>query len=383
LENRSRNAVVGAVALLLILLFGYGLALYLGGTFKPGFEVTANFSRAGQLLRAGSDVKLRGVLVGAVKTIHIDGSGKARIGMRIFPDQEIPENVGAAIRAKTLFGEKFIELQLPKSMAPDNLAEGAEIPESRTIPPFEVETILEKGVPVLNAIDPEAFGAALHALAEAVVGNEQELRNATLQSEKLLTETERTLPNLERNLVHLKNFAAALNETDDSFLQALDGLSAVGEAIRDNPEAFRRTVLGLVPLARDLGDVLTARQQDLSDIAGKGRAVLDTVAQRAPKLPRLVQLLDGFLGVWVLDLSEGPNWRIYVTDPLIIGGEPYPPGEAPAPRKAAIAELIKKNDAEGIAGLLGVILDAVPLDNLLSGNEQDGQDPGLLGSLLR
>ena len=190
--------------------------LFLGGTFKPGFEVTANFARAGQLLRAGSDVKIRGVLVGAVKNIDITRSGKARIELRIFPEQEIPRNVGAAIRAKTLFGEKFVELQIPDAMEPGNLREGDEIPESRTIPPFEVETILEKGVPVLNAIDPEAFGAALHALAEGFVGNEQALRNATLQSEKLLTETERTLPNLERNLVHLKNFAAALNDTDDS-----------------------------------------------------------------------------------------------------------------------------------------------------------------------
>ncbi len=368
---------------MLILAFGYGMALFLGGTFKPGFEVTANFARAGQLLRAGSDVKMRGVLVGAVKNIDITRSGKARIEMRIFPEQQIPRNVGAAIRAKTLFGEKFVELQIPDAMSPGKLREGDEIPESRTIPPFEVETILEKGVPVLNAIDPEAFGAALHALAKGFVGNEQALRNATLQSEKLLTETERTLPNLERNLVHLKNFAAALNDTDDSFLKALDGLSAVGEAIRSHPDEFRRTVDALVPLATDLGDVLTARQQDLADIAGDGRRVLDEVAERAKNLPRVVELLDSFLGVWILDLSEGPNWRIYVTDPLIIGGAPYPPGEEPAPRQAAIAQFIEKNDAGAIAEVLRVILEAVPLGVLSGAQEEPPSDPSLLGSLLR
>jgi phospholipid/cholesterol/gamma-HCH transport system substrate-binding protein len=381
LENRGRNAVLGAVALLLILAFGYGMALFLGGAFKPGFEVTANFARAGQLLRAGSDVKIRGVLVGAVKNIDITKSGKARIGMRIFPEQEIPRNVGAAIRAKTLFGEKFVELQIPEEMSPGNLREGDEIPESRTIPPFEVETILEKGVPIFNAIDPEAFGAALHALAEGFVGNEQALRNATLQSEKLLTETERTLPNLERNLVHLKNFAAALDDTDESFLKALDGLSAVGEAIRSHPEEFRRTVNALVPLAKDLGDVLTARQQDLADIAGDGRRVLDEVAERAKNLPHLVELLDSFLGVWILDLSEGPNWRIYVTDPPIVGGTPYPPGEEPAPRHAAIAQFIERNDAGAIAEVLRVILEAVPLGVLSPGQEEQPSDPSLLGSL--
>src|SRR5207249_4317343 len=85
----------------------------------------------------------------------------------------------------------------------------------------------------------------------------------------------------------------------------------------------------LVPLTTGLGDVLTARQTDLGDLAGKGRAVLDQVANRAPKLPNLVNALDGFLGAWVADLSQGPNWRIFVTTALA-SGHAYPPGAEPS-----------------------------------------------------
>ncbi len=380
MENRGRNAIFGALAVVVLIFFVYGLSLFLGGSFKPGFEVSATFSRAGQLLRSGSDVKERGVLVGTVTGINVSRSGRATIKMRILPDQEIPSNVGAAIRAKTLFGEKFIDFLVPPKMAKDNLKDGSKIPESRTIPPLEVETILEKGVPVLEAIDPEAFGASLHALARAFVGNEQALRNATVQSAKFLTETERTLPNFERNLVHLRYFAAALKDTDSDLLSALDGLIAVGEVIRSHPDEFRRTVDGLVPLSRDLGDILTARERDLGDIAGKGRAVLDEVAKREANLPNVVKLLDSFLGVWILDLSEGPNWRIYVTDPLIIGGTPYPPGEEPAPRKVAIAQLTDGN--AGLSDVLSIILQAVPLDDLLAPSG-DPTEPSPIGSLLR
>jgi hypothetical protein len=49
-----------------------------------------------------------------------------------------------------------------------------------------------------------------------------------------------------------------------------------------------------------------------------------------------VRVLDSFLTVWVLDLSEGPYWRISVTDPPIVLGEPYAPGDEPAPRSFAI-----------------------------------------------
>jgi virulence factor Mce-like protein len=376
--SRRNNAIVGAAALALIVLLVYFLALYLGGSFEPGYEVRAHFARAGQLLRTGSDVKLRGVLVGAVSKIQVERSGKAEITLRLFEEQEIPENVEAAIRAKTLFGEKYIELKIPDKPSETELVPGDEIPESRTTPPIEVEAILEKGVPILNAVDPEAFGAALHALADALDGNEEALRRATVQSLELLTETERTLPDFERNLVHLRNFASALDQTDTELVQALGGLAAVGEAIRDHPDEFRRTVEGLVPLARDLGDVLTARQKDLADLAGKGRPVLQSVEARAPKLPALVDALDGFLGVWVADLSEGPHWRIAVTDPPILTGEPYAPGTEPAPRATAVRRLAETPDAPP-ADLLDIVLAPVETEDLEEAADRLGLPIGVVG----
>jgi virulence factor Mce-like protein len=362
-ESRRNNAIIGAAAVLAVVVLVYALALYLGGAFEPGYEVTARFARAGQLMRPGSDVKLRGVLVGAVSSIEIERSGTARIGLRLFEEHEIPDNIEAAIRAKTLFGEKFIELKIPTEPSSDRLRPGDEIPVSRTTPPIEVETVLEKAVPVLNAIDPEAFGAALHALAEAFSGNEGHLRRATVQGLKLLTETERTLPAFERNLVHLRHFASALDESDTELVDALRGLAAVGEVVRDHPEEFRKTLSNLVPLARDLGDVLNARRQDLADLAGKGRPVLEEVAARAPKLPGIVDVLDGFLGVWVADLSQGPNWRIYVTDPPVLVGEPYPPGEEPSPRQTAVRRLAGTGDGPP-PQLLEMVLTPVPTEDI-------------------
>lgn len=375
--ERTRNAIAGLVAMALILGGVYVLALYLGGTFKTGREVQANFARAGQLLRSGSDVKLRGVLVGTVTGIDIHPpTGRARVTLLLDPVHEIPGNVEAAIRAKTLFGEKYIDLNLPEDPV-GRLADGDVIPEDRTTPPIEVEAILEKGVPVLEAVDPEAFGASLHALAVALSGNEDALRRANVQSAKLLTETERTLPNLERNLVHLQRFADALNQTDTDLIRALEGLIAVGEVIRDNPQALRRTLSELVPLASDLGDILTARQGDLADIAGKGAAVLQVVADRADDLPGTVRVLDRFLTVWVKDLTPGPHWRISETDPVILLGDPYGPGEAPSPNTALAARLGGSDPA--VRNLVSIIVADVVLPSKGPAARLDPMLSGLLG----
>jgi len=346
---------------------GYGVIRFLGGALKSGFEVTATFARAGQLLRSGSDVKLRGVLVGEVTSISVEArTGRAHIAIRMFPDQKIPDNVDAAIRAKTLFGEKYVALSVPANPAGSILHQGSNIPESRTVPPIEVETVLARAVPVLDAIDPEQFAGALHTLAEAFVGNTDQLRRATVQSEQLLTATERTLPNLQRNLVHLKHFAAALHSSDTNLLRALDGLATVGDVLRAHPAEFDATLQNLVPLATNLGDIFTNRQTDLADLAGQGRAVLDQVAQRADKLPSIVQSLNGFLGAWIADLSVGPNWRILVTT-APASGTAYPPGQEPRPEPhaAAVARLTGANAAvQDLAGVLFAPVETPDLQRL-------------------
>ena len=90
---------------------------------------------------------------------------------------------------------------------------------------------------------------------------------------------------------------------------------------------------------------------------------LDQVAKRAPALPSLVRALDGFLGTWVADLSQGPNWRIFVTTALA-SGHAYAPGTQPhpEPHAAAVQRLTGGNSAVG--SLADLLLAPVPTDEV-------------------
>jgi ABC-type transporter Mla subunit MlaD len=128
----------------------------------------------------------------------------------------------------------------------------------------------------------------------------------------------------------------------------------VGDVLRQHPAEFDATLQNLVPLATNLGDILNDRETDLADLAGQGRGVLDQVAKRAENLPALVSALNGFLGVWVADLTVGPNWRILVTT-APASGHAYAPGTQPqpAPRDAALARIAgASTSAQDLAGIL-------------------------------
>lgn len=387
MSERTRNALFGVGMLVALGLAGWVMALHLGGAFRPGFRVEGVFPRAGQLLRAGSDVKMRGVLVGTVDDIDVRQRGTAVITMLIGPEHEIPRNVGAVIRAKTLFGEKFIDLEIPPEPSSESLSAGDRIPLDRTIGPFEVETILEKAVPVLEAIDPEDLSAALRALVEGFVGNEQALRDATVQGERALLETQQTLPNLGRNISHLESFATSLDEIDRDLVDALGDLEEANQTLRRNEAVLGESLDTLTPLVRDLADVFLAREADLLDLATEGADVLEELERKAPEIPDILRVLDGFLATWIVDLTNDAGeplgyWQISAG--LADDGRAYGPGNpAPAPRGSAaptraglLERLGERGGEEGAPGLGDVLtapMDEGALEGLLDRLDRDAE----------
>src|SRR4051812_36597331 len=72
-------------------------------------HVTVHVSRAGLQLLPGSDVKVRGIIVGSVQQITSNGDG-ADLELALNPAKasEIPQNVTVRMLPKTLFGEKYV-----------------------------------------------------------------------------------------------------------------------------------------------------------------------------------------------------------------------------------------------------------------------------------
>jgi phospholipid/cholesterol/gamma-HCH transport system substrate-binding protein len=146
-----------------------------GGLTNPRIPAYAVFGNCGQGLRVRGDVKLRGVLVGQIESIEKVTGGDCKVELGMFPEdqEDIPANVGAQVRAKTIFGEKWVELLYPNDPAGTPLARNDVIGTDRTIDPLEVETILNTALPLLDAVDPENLAATLGALKSGFVGHEE------------------------------------------------------------------------------------------------------------------------------------------------------------------------------------------------------------------
>jgi len=139
-----------AFLVVLALLVGLTVALY-QKAFTPVVNVTLQTDRIGNQLSPPADVKLRGLIVGEVRSVSSEGNG-ATVALALDPSKVglIPKNIEARLVPKTLFGEKFVNLVMPEAPSGDHLRAGDIIPQDHSQAALETERVLDHMLPLLQ-----------------------------------------------------------------------------------------------------------------------------------------------------------------------------------------------------------------------------------------
>jgi len=300
-------------------------------------------------------VKERGVLVGRIDSIErLDGGG-CRVGLLLEPADidQIPANVGAQIRAKTVFGEKWVELLYPSDPEEARIAQGDLIPQDRTIDPLEVETILNTALPLLEAIDPEHLAGALDALAGGFVGHEDAAIRGIERGIEALEPLNENEELLEEGIKRLAQSGEVLDDVDTNLLQALDNLDQLNEFTVQNEDLVEANLVKTPRLLHELSALFEMRFIDFTRIVNQGATVVSVLAARAEDLDHLLETLPRFNSNWIRNLNHvcryrqpndvgapgervpGRCWRVH--NVLSTSQGPYAPGEGPEPDSSTSA----------------------------------------------
>ncbi len=274
LYTRTSLALLGVLALALMAgALGLTVAVYRHSFSHPA-RVTLQLDRVGNQLITGADVKLDGIVVGRVAGIAAtpDGSG-ATLDLDI--DQGrlalIPSNVTAMVLPKTVFGEKYVDLELPAQPAVARLAAGDVITRDRSSTAIETSTVLNNLEPLLTAVRPEELSATLTAIATGISGRGLELGAL---------------------IGDANTYTRGVRPTTDAFLHDSALLSVVGDDYTQASGALLDTLKHVSVTAR----TLTVEQQHLADLL----AATNHVAVRAGELVEAV----GGTAVQVVEVSQ-------------------------------------------------------------------------------
>ena len=125
MKEQTAETILGAVvALVAIGFFAFASAQSGRGETRGGYDLTARFQRVDGIA-VGSDVRVSGVKVGAVKAIALDPQTyMAKLTMTIEPGVEVLDQSTARVQSNGLLGDAYVSIE-PAGV--DALKAGAEI----------------------------------------------------------------------------------------------------------------------------------------------------------------------------------------------------------------------------------------------------------------
>ncbi len=265
-------------------------AAYLRQPEATSIRVTAEFERAGLNVRKGDEVRVRGVPVGRIAAIEVDDAGAVvRYALRIDPDAEVAADSTARLVPKTLFGDKFVELQ-PASPGGPTLADGAVIPLERTAPATEVQTLLDELVPVLRSIDPVEVSNTLASFAEGLDGTGRDIEAVLESLPPVLEELTRRRDDLGTLFRSVPGVAGTLEARAADLARAADHFGDLADFVVEEQPELARFLDGATALSAEAAALLTEDGEVLQGVLDDGYAVLDIVSEYPGAI---TALLDG------------------------------------------------------------------------------------------
>ncbi len=320
--------VYGVVFLVVLaLLVALTVAVY-DKAFVDVVHVTLQADRVGNQLAPPADVKLRGMIVGEVRSVSSDGR-RATVDLALQPRTVglIPANVTARLLPKTLFGEKFVDLQIPARPSRARLSEGDVITQDRTSTAIELERVLDNLLPLLRTINPGKLNATLSALATALEGRGKRLGDNLELVDGYFTRLNPELPTIQKDLAGLADVSTIYAEAAPDLVRMLRNFAVTASTIRDRSQAYAGFLAGTAGFATTTRALLDENGDRIIQLAAVGRPTLELLARYSPEYPCLLQGLaqsNDFIG------KTFANGELHITLEVTRARSGYRPGEEPA-----------------------------------------------------
>jgi phospholipid/cholesterol/gamma-HCH transport system substrate-binding protein len=319
LTTRNRNIISGLIAL--VLLFS---AITIGvsasfGAFDDTYILKGSFDAAGQGLQKSSDVKLRGVNIGKVSTVALV-DGRALVTMDIKSSNKIPYSATATVRAKTLFGEKFVDIEpgsgeaigpfySKKGELLDRCDKSAQPEHTCTTGGFELERVLADAYPLLKQIRPDELMTVIHNLADAGNGLGPSINRQFINSQKILDVNAAHDADTRQFLADLAKLSDQLGIRADDVVATANDLNTALPTLNSRSDKLNSLLGQTARLSNDLADLLRNNKAFIDSSFTGGQETLNVLFDHrndiVPLVVGLREYLQTLTEITRLDAGDG------------------------------------------------------------------------------
>jgi phospholipid/cholesterol/gamma-HCH transport system substrate-binding protein len=289
MRNRIPHKALGIIFLCLLLVAGWLTYAVFNKTFASYDEVTLQTSKIGLQLPERADVKVRGVIVGEVLDYTATGDG-AELTLGFYDDQieQVPADVTGSIVPKTLFGEKYVSLEVPEGSTPEEpLQVGDTIP--RTEVSIEVEKVLSDLYPLLRTVQPADLNMTLNAIATALEGRGEALGENLETLDSYLKRLNPQIPRLIEDLRLTAEVSDVYADVTPEIAEILRNTIKTTGTFEDLDAKVRALYQDVTAFSDTSRRFLDDNGDNLIRLGELGRQQLRLLAKYAPEYPCLLK----------------------------------------------------------------------------------------------
>jgi phospholipid/cholesterol/gamma-HCH transport system substrate-binding protein len=198
----------------------------------------------------------------------------------------VPENATAMILPKTLFGEKYVDLQVPDAPA-GPISAGDTIAESEVA--LEVEKVLTDVYPLLRTVQPAEISYTLNALATALEGRGEEIGRNLVILDDYLKRTNPQIPLLVDDLRKLGEVSEVYRSVVPELASLLRNSVTTGRTFVEKEQKIEALFADVASFSSTSKDFLEQNGDNIIRLSEQGQQQLPMFARYSPEYPCLLK----------------------------------------------------------------------------------------------
>lgn len=310
-----KRVIPGLMALFLLpLLSGCGMFE------KEPMKVTVLLSDSAGLFE-GNDVGILGIPVGKVVSIEPQGDNVA-IELEITdPDVSVPEDAGAAVVARSVATDRYIELTPAYTEGP-KLASGTTIPVERTATPVDFDQVLASvndfGSGLMESDPTKQNLKKLVELAAGTLGGNGEKFNRTIRSmTDAVSSIESKSDDIVGTMTSLDKLTGVLVKDEATLRTFIENVAVAMEFLASERTDMGAALNSLSKATDDVSSFVMANRDSLHESLTDVRTVLANIVESREDVEATLDVLP--LALDNIERASGPYDAIRgFLDPLVL-----------------------------------------------------------------
>jgi len=325
-HTRHATQILGAVGLVAIATVAGLLIATYQKAFVDVTHVTVDSDRAGLLLDKGARVRVSGVAVGEVRSTELQPNGRVKIDVAIDEGSadKVPANVVASIRGTTVFGSKYVDLEVPQQAAPAEPVRAGAVIKTNDVT-IEANDVFAHGLKVLRAVKPSRINSTLTTVSTALNGRGELFGQFFSDWDRYFKTVQPHLDELEADLALSPQVLETYADVTPQLIATGDNFGTTSDTLVNDADRFDALLRGAVNGAESATSFLNAVEAPLVAFNREWLPVTSLGAEYAPAIGCIidgmgkhVKIFDKFFG----NAAKGEHF-FYAKTGFLPSIEPY------------------------------------------------------------